>query len=85
MLTIHRFRRYPKEEGSIHSVFKKEVTDAIVPLTVDASAEFLAEQASSIIENVFSSAESEDFMGSIQQYLLENCFELMIEHSLSER
>lgn len=62
-------------------MFAKEISAAITPLVVDASAEYLFEE--SILESVFESLDHEECANQIQNYLLEKCYELMIEHSLS--
>ena len=64
---------------------RKEITDAVVPLAVDASAEYLSEQTCLILETIFNSVDSENCFTSIQQYLLEKCYELTLEHSMSQR
>ena len=77
-------RKCPKEEGSMHVVFAKEISDAIIPLVVDASAEYFWDETEFILESIFGSLENEECSMQIQNYLLENCYELMIEHSLSQ-
>ena len=74
------FRKCPEEDRPLHSVFAKEISAAITPLAVDASAEYLFEE--SILESVFESFGREECANQIQNYLLEK-YELMIEHSLS--
>lgn len=75
------FRKCPKEEESLHTVFTKEISAGITPLVVDASAEYLFEE--NILESVFESLDNEECANQIQNYLLENCYDLIIEHSLS--
>jgi hypothetical protein len=79
------FSNYHKQEGSLlHLVFTKEILEAITPLVVDASAEFLFDETENIVENVFGSLDNEECCNQIQNYLLENCYDLIIEHSLSQ-
>ena len=78
------FSKFPKEEGSLHFVFTKEISDAITPLVADASAEFLSKEIENIIESVYESMENEECLNKIQNYLLENCYDLIIEHSISQ-
>ena len=78
------FSKCPEEEGSLDFVFRKEISDAIIPLVVDASAEFLFDETESIVESVFGSLDNEECSNQIQKYLLENCYDLIIEHSLSQ-
>jgi hypothetical protein len=77
------FSKCAKEEESLHFVFAKEISKAITPLVVDASAEFLLDEIENIVETAFGSLENEECLNQIQNYLLENCYDLIIQHSVS--
>lgn len=73
-----------KKEGSLHFVFSKEISESITPLLMDASTEFLFDEAENIIEAVFGSLDHEECSNHVHNYLLENCYNLIIDHSLSQ-
>lgn len=82
-LILELNRKCPQKEGSIQDIFTKEISDAIIPLIVDASAEYLCDETETVLENIFGSLDDEECLNKIQDYLLENCFNLIYEHSLS--
>ena len=57
----------------------------IVPLLVDATTEYLLEQATSILDRVDGPAESETFARHVQFYVLLNCHKLLLEQSVAEK
>ena len=66
-------------------MYKKEIIGNIVPLLVDATTEYLSEQATSILDGVDGPADSEAFTRNVQFYVLLNCHKLLLEQSSIEK
>ena len=75
----------PKEEGSIHSLYAKELTSSVSPLLVDATTEYLHETASVILDRVVGPADGEAFARNIHLYVLLNCQMLLTEQTMVDK